>query len=139
MQLDLFAMRFTTRLPMFSSPFPDDLACGVDGLSVDWTDKDLYAFPPARLVPKVLLRLAQFPCRMMLVASLRWNRAWMTTLLQRTTELPRQLPLTSNLLTQPGSGIRHSDPARLNLHILRLYGGPLHPVASQIVRMPDVT
>ena len=28
------ATRFLTRLPMFISPFPDDLACGVDGLSV---------------------------------------------------------------------------------------------------------
>ena len=76
MQLDLFATRFTTRLPMFISPFPDDLACGVDGLSVDWTGKDLYA-------------LAEFPCCMTLVASLRWNHAWITTLLQRITELPR--------------------------------------------------
>jgi len=45
------------QLPRFVSPFPDPWATAIDGLSLDWTDLDLYAFPPFPIMPKVLQRL----------------------------------------------------------------------------------
>ena len=35
-QIDLFAMRFNNRLPVFVSPVPDPLATAVDALSQPW-------------------------------------------------------------------------------------------------------
>ena len=35
-QIDLFAMRFNNKLPLFVSPVPDPLATAVDALSQPW-------------------------------------------------------------------------------------------------------
>ena len=35
-QIDLFAMRFNNKLPLFVSPVPDPLATAVDTLSMPW-------------------------------------------------------------------------------------------------------
>mgnify|MGYP003471155369 FL=1 len=80
MQLDLFATRYNNQLPNFISPFPDPLAAGMDALSLDWADRDLYAFPPFPLIPKVLQRLERFQCQLTLIAPLRWNRSWISPL-----------------------------------------------------------
>ena len=39
-QIDLFAMRFNNKLPLFVSPVPDPLATAVDALSLPWEDLD---------------------------------------------------------------------------------------------------
>jgi len=41
MSMDLFATRFYRRLELFASPFPDPSALCLDGLSLNWTGKDL--------------------------------------------------------------------------------------------------
>jgi hypothetical protein len=84
MEIDLFATHLNNRLPVFVSPVPDPSALAVDALSFDWSNLDLYAFPPTPLIPKVLQRLEPFACKMTLKAPLRWNRSWITPLLQRT-------------------------------------------------------
>ena len=43
-QVDLFATRWNTRLPLFCSPMRDELAWGVDALLVPWDNMFLYAF-----------------------------------------------------------------------------------------------
>jgi hypothetical protein len=124
MQIDIFATRLNNRLQKFVSPVPDPLALAVDGLAVDWTGLDLYAYPPTPLLPKVLQRLNLFQCQMTLIAPLRWNRAWITPLLQRLVDPPRRLPLRPDLLLQPGCHSHHPDLEALNLHVFRLCGGP---------------
>ena len=42
-QIDLFAMRFNKKLPLFVSPVLDPLASAVDALSLTWEDLDAYA------------------------------------------------------------------------------------------------
>jgi hypothetical protein len=130
MDIDMFATRVNAQLPRFVSPIPDPLAFAVDGLSVLWSDLDFYCFPPAVLIPKILVRLAQFPCMMTLVAPLRWNRSWMSALVQRLADLPRRLAPSPELLSQQG-GVLHPNPSLWNLHIFRLYGGPLQPEDSR--------
>lgn len=125
LQIDLFATRHTARLPVFVSPFPDNQALGVDGLMLTWTGKDLYAFPPTPLIPAFLRKLESEPCLVALVAPLQWRRTWTTALLQRSVEPPLQLPLRQDLLVQPASDSLYQNLPALNLHLWRLYGGPL--------------
>ena len=77
---NLFATRYNNQLLNFFSPFTDPLAAGMDALSLDWADRDLDAFPPFPLIPKVLQRLERFQCQLTLIAPLRWNRSWISPL-----------------------------------------------------------
>ena len=49
-------------LPPFVSPVPDPLASAVDALSLPWEDLDVYAFPPAAILGKVV-KLQDSPCK----------------------------------------------------------------------------
>jgi hypothetical protein len=60
--LDLFASRFSHRLPVYVSPVPDIQACAVDALSSSWTGLEVYAFPPLTLLERVI-RKADFESR----------------------------------------------------------------------------
>lgn len=129
MEIDLFATRFNHQLERFVSPFPDNLAEMIDGLSVDWNQKDLYAFPPFPLIPKVIQRLHHFKCQMTLIAPLKWNRSWITPLLQLCTEVPRKLPLRKDLLVQDQK-LFHPDLESLNLHVFRLSAEKLYSTGN---------
>ena len=66
---DLFATRFSNKLPLFVSPVPDSLAWAVDTLSLPWEDLDAYAFPPVAISGKVVEKLQNHPCyRIILIA-----------------------------------------------------------------------
>ena len=124
MQVDLFATRHNNRLPTFVSPFPDPQAVAIDGLTFNWEGQDLYAFPPAVIIPKVVQRLSQFHCVMTLIAPLQWNRPWISSLRERLLCDPLKLPVCPDLLLQPRSGLLHNSLETLNLHAFRLSGGP---------------
>jgi hypothetical protein len=55
--IDLFATRANSQLPVFCSPYPDPLAWTCDALSVNWEGIFAYAFPPPILIPKVLMKV----------------------------------------------------------------------------------
>ncbi|XP_076470025.1 uncharacterized protein LOC143300312 [Babylonia areolata] len=51
--VDLFATRFSKRLPTYVSPVADPEAWAVDALSLDWSSLIAYAFPPFPILSKV--------------------------------------------------------------------------------------
>ena len=51
LEVDMFAMRYNNQLPLFVSPFPDPLALGTYGRSLDWESRDMYAFSLSLLIP----------------------------------------------------------------------------------------
>ena len=122
MSIDLFATRYNIRLPLFVSPFPDELAMAVDGLSLSWSGRDCYAFPPTALVPLILAKLETEDCALTLVAPLQWRRPWITPLQRLCLHAPLRLPLLPDLLTQPISNQLHANLEGLNLHVFRLSG-----------------
>ena len=113
-QIDLFAMRFNNKLPLFVSPVPDPLATVVDALSLPWEDLDTYAFQPAAILGKVVEKLQDSPCkRNILIAPGRPNMPWFWDLMAMSCQIPLSLP---NLLTQPFNQIPHRNLTNLNLH-----------------------
>ena len=60
-QVDLFATRFSNKVPQFVSPVPEPQAWAVDTLSLSWEGLDPYAFPPAAILGKMVEKL-QDPC-----------------------------------------------------------------------------
>ena len=57
-EVDLFATRFNTQLPLFVSPFPDKLAVAWDAMALNWNQfGSLFAFPPLGLLPETVRKL----------------------------------------------------------------------------------
>ena len=129
-QIDMFATFANRRLVKFVSPYPDLRAEWTDAMSVPW-DKErglLYAFPPFKMVPQVLQKIAQSPgVQVILIAQLQPAASWFPELMDLAQE--DLIPLFvegQDLLTQDvcmGGGVtetRHFRPS--NLHAWKLSG-----------------
>ena len=129
-QIDMFATFANRRLVKFVSPYPDPRAEWTDAMSMPW-DKErglLYVFPPFKMVPQVLQKIAQSPeLQVILIALLQPAASWFPELMNLTQEDPFPLFVEGqDLLTQDvcmGGGVtetRHFRPS--NLHAWKLSG-----------------
>ena len=59
--IDLFAMSFNTKLPLYCSLIPDPQTVFEDAFRHPWDNLDLYAFPPFPLVGRVVARVRETP------------------------------------------------------------------------------
>jgi hypothetical protein len=116
-QIDLFATKWTNRLPLYISPLPDPAAIGVDALSLPWPTSFGYAFPPFIIIQKVLNKLKDEKCQILLIAPNWENSSWFPDLLEMLIAPPRPLPFHRQLLKQPQRNIFHLNPAGPNLHM----------------------
>ena len=113
-QIDLFATRFSHKLPQFVSPVPDSLAVAVDALTLPWEDLDAYAYPPTAILGKVVEKLLDSPCKRIIMIAPGWpNMPWFGVLVTLSSQAPLSLP---NLLTQPFNQIPHRNLTNLNFH-----------------------
>ena len=113
---DLFATRLNNKLPLFVSPVADSSAWAVDAMSIPWENLFLYAFPPLKLIPQVLLKVQQTPCKLLLVAPLWPQRSWFPLLFSLLTDFPRALPPLPDLLSQAGGRFVYPNVQVMNLH-----------------------
>ena len=103
-QIDLFATRFNNKLPEFVSPVLDPLAWAVDLLSLPWEDLDVYAFPPAAILSRVVEKLQDCPCNRIILIAPGWpNMPWFWDLVAMSSQIPLRLSHLSNLLAEPFS------------------------------------
>ena len=114
--IDLFATRFSRRLPLFVSPVPDPQAWAVDALAIPWTNLSAYAFPPFSILRKVIRKARVEEASLILVAPMWESQPWFPDLLDLCHVDPVQLVIGPRGLIQPRSGVPHADPAVLNLH-----------------------
>ena len=135
LHVDLYSLPCTesARLPVFVSPLPEPEAWRNDALSFPSTGLWAYAFPPTPLIPAVLQRVQTTQCQLILIAPAWPTQSWFPflSILALTVDRPRQLPHTRRLLCQPGSGIFHPHPNRLNLHAW-LISGPHSPTRDSL-------
>ena len=115
-----------TRFPGVS-PVPDQRAWAVDALSLPWEDLDVYAFPPVSLLSLVVSKVVDQGCRRMILIAPGWsNMPWFWDLVSLSVQVPFQLPLHKNLVSQPFNGLLHRNLSNLNLHAWLL-----EPVSSR--------
>ena len=99
--VDLFASSKNNRLPNFCSPLPEAEAWGTDAFLQDWAGLDLYAYPPTKVLGRVLQKFRQSPrCRLTLIAPGWTKQAWFPDVLDLLVDHPRRLPVRRNLLRQ---------------------------------------
>ena len=91
--VDLFASRTNTQLPTFMSRGPSPDAAEFDALQQDWAVwGNLYANPPAVLIPQVLRRVREYKCSITLVAPVWTTQPWIGALMALSIAPPLLLP-----------------------------------------------
>ena len=115
-RVDLFATKFSRRLPRYVSPVPDPGAWAVDAFSFPWTGLSLYMFPPFAVLPQVLRKIELDEAEAILIAPLWPARPWFPDLLRLKREGPVDLGLAVGDLVQPRSGVPHPRPESFHLH-----------------------
>ena len=123
--VDLFATRFSHKLPLYVSPVPDSHVLAMDALSVDWNCLHAYAFPPTILIPSGLAKIRQSQCRIVLIVPLWSQRPWFSEVLQLLVSAPIHLPLFPKLLTQAKGKFQHPNLPFLALHTWELSNNQL--------------
>ena len=110
--VDLFATHLNHKLPLYVSPVPDPRAWDIDALSINWMGLTAYAYPPTALLHRVIQKIRQCHCLIIVIArdglvlgpSAALNRDPTTT------------PNVNNSLKQSHNYVFHSNPQHLNLH-----------------------
>ena len=118
--VDLFATRLNHQIQTFVSPFPDELALTVDALSISWKGVIGYAYPPIVLIPKVLQKIQEGGCKIILIAPFWTRQPWFPILTQLLVDYPVRLPEISDLISQPRSRLYHQNVSMLKLTAWRL-------------------
>ena len=120
--MDLFAHKGNNKLPTYCSWKLDEEACETDAFSITWKNLWAYAFPPLPLIPRVVARVSQFHCRILLVAP-RWERRpWFPSILHLLDDFPLEIPLHNRLLKLPGTDRYHPAPEFLKLTVWPISG-----------------
>ena len=120
--IDLFATRENRQLAVFCSPRPTEGAWCTDALSANWKGMYAYAFPPQILLHRVLRKVQQEPCTLILIAPLSPTQSWFPVLLELVIDYPRLLPGIPKLLTQEKGRLIHPDPSSLKLAAWKISG-----------------
>ena len=98
------------------SPVPDQHAWDIDALNINWSGLTAYAYPPTALFHRVIQKIRQSNCLIILIAQGWPAKPWFWDLVQLSTEIPLQLPVSTTLLKQSHNQVLHNNPQHLNLH-----------------------
>ena len=86
--VDLFATRLNHKLPLYVSQVPNQNAWDIDALYLNWTDITAYAYPPTALLHRVIQKIKQSSCLIIVIAPGWPGMPWFWELVQLSTEIP---------------------------------------------------
>ena len=101
--VDLFATHLNHKLPLYVSPVPDPKAWDIDALNINCTGLTAYAYPPVALLHRVIQKIRQCHCLIILIAPGWPGMPCFWDLVQLSTEIPLQLPVSTTLFKQSHS------------------------------------
>ena len=111
--VDLFATHLNHKFPLYVFPFPDPYAWDIVALNINWTGLTAYAYPPTALLHRVIQKIRQCHCLIIVTAPGWPGMPWFWDLVQLSPKVPLQLPVSTTLLTQSNSNLTF---IALNLH-----------------------
>lgn len=122
--LDLFATRINSQLSKYVSwkPYPD--AWHTDAFTLSWSEGLNYAFPPFRIIGRILEKIMEDQATLMVVLPLWPTQVWFPTVLQLLVDYPVLLPQNCLFLPQDPS-MNHPQSATLKLTAMVLSGNRL--------------
>ena len=122
--VDLFASQDNHQLPVYCTRAPDPRAWQTDALAIRWNGLLAYAFPPFSLIPRVVTKLEQEDCKVLLIAPFWPRQPWFPRLTKLLVHQPVILPQRADILLQPSSGFLHPAPQDLHLTCWVLSSNP---------------
>ena len=114
--VDLFATSLNHKVPLYVSPVPDQNAWDIDALNINWSGLTAYVYHPTSLLYRVIQKVRQSSCLIIVIAPDWPGMPWFWDLVQLSTEIPLHLPVSRTLLKQSHNYVFHSHPQHLNLH-----------------------
>ena len=108
--VDLFATHLNHKVPLYVSPIPDQNAWDIDARNINWSGLTAYAYPPTALLHRVIQKIRQSSCLIIVIAPGWPGMPWFWDLVQLSTEIPLQLPVSITLLKQSHKYAFHSNP-----------------------------
>ena len=96
-----------TSIVHISCPRPKGL--DIDALNINWTSLTAYAYPPTALLHKVIQKIKQCHCLIIVIAPGWPGMPWFWDLVQLSTEIPLQLPVSTTLLKQSHKYVFHNN------------------------------
>ena len=107
--VDLFAIHLNHKVPLYVSPVPDQHAWDIDALNISWSGLTAYAYPPMALLHKVIQKIRQCNCLIIVIAPGWPGMPWFWDLVQLWTAIPLQLPVSRTLLKPSHNYMFHSN------------------------------
>ena len=95
---------------LYVSPVPDQHAWDIDVLNINWSGLTASAYLPTALLHRVIQKIRQSNCIIMLIAPGWPGMPWFWDLVQLSTLIPLQLPVSTTLLKQSHNQVFHSNP-----------------------------
>jgi hypothetical protein len=120
--VDLFASSENAQLPTFCTWRQETEALATDALSISWRGIIAYAYPPMALLLRILNKVEEDKCKILLIAPVWPRRHWYARLLQLLCESPILLPDKVDLLTQHKGKLWHPNPELFKLAAWPLSG-----------------
>ena len=108
-RVDRFATHLNHKLPLYVSLIPDPNAWDIDALNINWEGLTAYAYPPTALLHRVIQKIRQCHCLIILITPDWPGMPWFWDLVQLSTEVPLQLPVSTTLLKQSHNHVFHSN------------------------------
>ena len=119
--IDLFASRTAHQLDKYVSWKPDPGAWKVDALSFDWTDENMYCFPPFCMLSLILARIRMQQATMTIIAPQWPQQVWFPTLLEMLVDIPLKLPMLKDIVVDPATG-KNMGNAKFQLMAFKISG-----------------
>ena len=89
---DLFASRLNAKLPRYASWYPDPSASICDAFTFDWSTICAYAFPPFSLIGRVLQKVQEDKCDLILLVPFWPRQYWFSKLTSMLIDFPYSFP-----------------------------------------------
>ena len=114
--VDLFATHLNHKVPLYVSLVPDQNAWDIDALNINWSGLTAYAYPSTALLHRVIKKIGQSSCLIIVIVPGWPKMPWFWDLVQLSTEIRLQLPVSRTLLKQSHNYVLHSNPQHINLY-----------------------
>ena len=108
--VDLFATHLNHKLPLYVSPVPKPKAWDIDALNINWMGLTAYAYPPTALLHRVIQKIRQCHCLIIVIAPGWPGIPWFWDQVQLSTEIPLQLLVSrSGQLQEQGFSVEVAE------------------------------
>ena len=115
--VDLFATHLNHKLPLYVSPVPDPSDWDIDALNINWTALTAYTYPPMALLYRVIQKIRQCYCLIIVIAPGWPGMPWFWDLVHLSTNYNSTTTSSVNDSSQQSHNyVFHSNPQHLNLH-----------------------